>query len=75
MSRISDKTKILKHLMAGNTITFLDAERLFQTISLRERIMQLRREGINIKTEKIRNENTGRYHAVYKIEGAMAGGC
>jgi hypothetical protein len=71
----SDKDKILQWLQAGNSITFFDCERLFNSISLRERIMQLRREGLNIKTKKILNHNTGRYHSEYYLEGANASGC
>jgi ribosomal protein L9 len=74
MPHTSDKTKILNHLQAGNSITFLDCERLFHSISLRERIMQLRREGKNIKTRKILNPDTGRFHVEYYLEGATAQG-
>ncbi len=73
---MTDKDKILNHLQQGNALTFHDAERLFNgTVSIRERIKDLRREGINIKTSKIQNPETKRYHAVYSIPGAMAGGC
>ena len=75
MTKLSDKSKILNHLQNGNSITFIDCERLFNSISLRERIMQLRREGLNIKTKMILNRSTGRYHAEYYLEGANASGC
>ena len=64
---MTDAQKILTYLKSGHSITFNEAQELFNTNSLRERIKDLRREGYQIKTENVKNEKTGRYHAVYKL--------
>lgn len=75
MKKMSDKSKILNHLMRGESLTFHSAERLFDgCVSLRERIRDLRQEGINIVSEKCKNKRTGRYHTRYFLIGAGASG-
>ncbi len=68
MSHSTDKQKILDYLIQGNSITFNDCQRLFGSNSLRERIKELRQEGVSIKTEKFQNPDTKRWHAVYRLE-------
>jgi hypothetical protein len=63
----TDKVKILNYLQSGNCLTFNDAQRLFGTNSIRERIRDLRQEGVTIITQKVQNPETKRFHAVYKI--------
>ena len=65
MSQNHDIDKILAYLQQGHSLTFLDAERMFGTISIRERIRDLRHRGWPIKTSKVQNPNTKRFHAVY----------
>jgi hypothetical protein len=65
---MSDYNKILSYLQSGHTITFNEAQELFGTNSLRERIKDLRKLGYNITGEDVKNPNTGRYHRVYKLE-------
>lgn len=75
IEKVTDKEKILRHLMEGNSITFHGAEKLFNgTISLRERIRDLRKEGIAIITRKEKNPETNRWHSIYSIPGAVAQG-
>jgi hypothetical protein len=68
MTKQYDADKILGYMMQGNSITLLDAIRLFGTVSLRERIRDLKKRGINIATRKEQNLSTKRFHAVYYLE-------
>lgn len=58
---------ILAHLQQGNKITLLDALKLFGTVSIHERVRDLRNAGYPIITESVKNLNTGHYHAVYSL--------
>jgi len=60
--------KILEHLQQGNKLTLLDALKLFGSISIRERIRDLREAGYMIITEHVKNPITGHYHAVYSLQ-------
>jgi hypothetical protein len=75
MSKPSDKSKILQYLMQGYSLTIFDAQRLFNTISLRERVKEIRQDGVNVVTEKIKNPETGRFHSRYYIKGLLDPGC
>lgn len=68
MTNSTDKQKILDYLLQGNSITFNDCQKLFGSNSLRERIKELRQEGIRIKTTKVQNLETKRWHAIYSLE-------
>ena len=62
-----DKEKIFEYLKSGHSITFDEAKSLFGTNSLRERIRDLRDEGYHIPGTDVKNENTGRWHRVYRL--------
>lgn len=53
MNEDTQKTAIKNHLLEGNSITPIDALKLFGSFRLGARIFQLREEGMNIKTELI----------------------
>lgn len=65
---MSQNQAILDYLRAGNSLTGLDALRLFGTMKLASRISELRDEGIVIKDEIIHNEQTGKHYKKYWIE-------
>lgn len=48
---MSQKTKILKHLKDGNSLTPIDALNKFGTFRLAARISDLRQDGYNIETD------------------------
>lgn len=58
---MSQKGDLLEYLKAGNTLTGLDGLKLFGSMSIRNRISELRAEGHNIKDALIRGENGKRY--------------
>jgi hypothetical protein len=60
--------EVLKYLQQGHTLTLLDAVRIFGTVSLRERIRDIREAGYPVKTRNDKNPNTGHYHAVYSLQ-------
>jgi len=64
---MTDAEKILEYLQKGNTITMMDAMRVFGTVSLRERIRDIREKGFNIQTKSVTNPQTKRRHAVYYL--------
>lgn len=66
---MSQKTAILEHLKLGYSLTGLDGLRLFNTMNLRNRISELRREGFSIKDETIKLEN-GKRVSRYFLEKA-----
>jgi hypothetical protein len=75
MKKLSDKSRILQYLMTGNSLTFHEAVRKFNgCISIREKIRDLRKEGINVVTERVQNPRTKHFHSVYKIAGLRQGG-
>ena len=63
----SQSQAILAFLQAGNKITGLEALRLFNCMSLAQRIFDLRRRGDKITSKMIRLENDKRI-AVYSVE-------
>lgn len=63
----SQKYKILKHLLAGHTITSMEALGRFGCFRLADVIYKLRGEGYNIKTELIDNYNNSGQHARYTL--------
>ena len=50
---VSHKKRILNYLKQGNRLTALEALRYFDCLSLAQRIMDLRREGHDIKAKTI----------------------
>lgn len=58
---MSQKSALLTYLQAGNTLTGLQGLSLFGSLSIRNRISELRAEGYDIKDEIVRGENGKRY--------------
>lgn len=62
--------QILSHLKNGNSITSLEALKLFDCFRLSARIKDLRDMGFNILTERIRtntNKTIGKYTLLAKV--------
>ncbi len=68
--KISQKNRILNYLLAGNTITSLEALRLFGSFRLATRIWELKQEGWNISTTMINvnNANIAQYKLIKEEE-------
>lgn len=62
---MSQEISILQHLQSGQTITSLDALKMFGCFRCASRINELRREGYNIETRMI--ESNGKRFAEYFI--------
>ncbi len=65
MKTKSTKDRILKYLLSGRKLTFLKAWERFNTLSIRERVRDLRREGYPIESEIV-YKNKKRF-AVYSL--------
>ena len=63
---MGQRTKILKYLLAGNTLTPLEALQKFGCMRLGARIWELREMEYGIKTETI--SKNGKRYASYKME-------
>jgi sulfur transfer protein SufE len=61
----SNMEKLLEHLKKGRSITALQAFQWWKTMTIRNRISELRRQGYNIKTETIRKD--GKSYARWSI--------
>jgi hypothetical protein len=62
---MTQETMILEYLKAGNTITPLDALRLFNTMRLGARCYDLKRQGYPVKSRMIKNN--GKHYAEYYL--------
>ena len=69
---MSQKDKVLAHLRAGNTITPLEALRLFGSLRLGAIIFNLREEGHDIKTTMV--EGVNNRYASYHLQERMTQG-
>ena len=65
-SSASQKDRIKAYLLAGNSITPLEALNKFGSLRLSAVIFNIKKEGVDIKTEKVKMEN-GKYVARYSI--------
>lgn len=65
-SSASQKDRIKNYLLAGNSITPLEALNKFGSLRLSAVIFNIKREGLDIKTEKVKTES-GKYVAKYSI--------
>lgn len=63
----SQSQKILAWLQSGNTLTQLDALRMFRCMRLASRISDLRNAGYNIISQKEKHD--GGVHARYSMAG------
>lgn len=59
--------RILEYLKEGNSITPMEALKMFGTMRLGARIADLKDKGWSITTTMIRDEQTGKRYASYKI--------
>ena len=62
----SQKTRILKHLEDGRSITPIDALNLFGCFRLSDVIFKLKQEGHDIQTDMVENQN-GKKFASYTL--------
>jgi hypothetical protein len=62
---MSIKSNILEYLKSGYTLTALEALKLFNTMNLRNRISELRREGYNIQNRTIYNDKNRKHYSEY----------
>lgn len=63
---LAQKKKIAVYLLAGNTLTQMDALRMFGCFRLASRINDLRNEGYDIATERVVTSN-GKRVARYRM--------
>lgn len=66
MTNKSQNTRILEHLLKGNTITPLEALGVFGVYRLASRINDLRKSGHAIETT-IKDDKHGHHYAEYKL--------
>lgn len=59
---------IKKHLLSGKKITVLEAVLKFETVDLRKRISEFRREGLKISDEWVVNKKTKSRYKIYFIK-------
>lgn len=64
----SQEDMILDYLKAGKSITPLEALRLFGCLRLGARCFEIKQKGYNVKSEIIRNPETGKHYASYRLE-------
>lgn len=67
MAAKTQKEKIRDYLVNGGTLTPLDALEKFGCFRLATRVFELKKEGLDIKTEMVENEATGKRYAKYFI--------
>ena len=65
---VAQKKRIAVYLLAGNSITQMDALRMFGCFRLASRINDLRNEGYDIATERVVTSN-GKRVASYRMRG------
>lgn len=61
----SQTNQILEYMRAGNSITPLDALRLFGCMRLGARIYDLKQRGYEINTSIVKDKDTGKRYALY----------
>ena len=61
----SQASRILEYMKAGNSITPLDALRLFGCMRLGARIYDLKQRGYVINTSIVKDKDTGKRYALY----------
>lgn len=64
-TEISQTNQILEYMRAGNSITPLDALRLFGCMRLGARIYDLKQRGYEINTSIVKDKDTGKRYALY----------
>lgn len=64
---VSQNKRILAFLLEGHSITPLAALIMFDTLRLSARISDLRGEGWDIKTERVKDKKSNKWYASYKL--------
>lgn len=67
VNKPTQKIQILEFMRAGNSITPLDALRKFGCMRLGARIYDLKQEGHVIRTQLVKDENSGARYARYAL--------
>lgn len=65
---LSQNARILDHLLAGKSLTQLQAIRLFNCTRLASRINDLKKEGWDIDCKMVKNHNTKTHYGSYSIK-------
>ena len=65
---LSQNARILDHLLAGKSLTQLQAIRLFNCTRLASRINDLKKEGWDIDCKMVKNSNTKTHYGSYTIK-------
>lgn len=68
MNTKSQRDEILDHLLLGKPITPLEALEQFGCFRLGARVLELRQDGYDIRTEMI--QHNGKHYASYRLEKA-----
>ncbi|WP_428383587.1 helix-turn-helix domain-containing protein [Nevskia ramosa] len=63
----SQCSQIRRHLEAGNSITPLDALRMFGSMRIAARIYDLSNQGLNITKEMVDDPQSGKRFASYRL--------
>lgn len=67
MNKASQASRILEFMRAGNSITPLEALYKFGCMRLGARIYDLKQEGHVIRTQLVKDENSGARYACYAL--------
>ena len=59
--------QIKEYLEAGNKITPIEALNMFGCFRLASRISDLKKQGLDIKTDMVLDPNTGKQYASYRL--------
>ena len=59
--------QILEYLQKGNSLTPLEALKMFDCMRLGARVYDLKRQGHEIVTEMVKDEKSGKKHASYRL--------
>ena len=65
---LSQNARILDHLLAGKSLTQLQAIKLFNCTRLASRINDLKKEGWDIDCKMVKNHNTNSHYGSYSIK-------
>ena len=65
---MSQVQAIYEYLKAGNSLTGLEALKLFGSMKLATRISEIKDQGVDIKDETVHDQATGKHYKKYWIE-------
>ena len=64
---LSQKDRIKEYLMKGKHLTPLKALEFFQCFRLGARIYELKKDGLNIGSELVKDAKTGKHYSLYYL--------